>query len=98
MNTWEKVVQFLRRRAGDRNFDNPDYVADVMLLGTVYSTATVTKPGVPTELLLARCRQAGVSKAQYEAGLRHALKVGWLVLDEAGTTVEFTQAGMDLYS
>ena len=97
MNIWEKIVQFLRKRDGNPNFDNPEYVADVMLLGTVYSTATVVKPGVPTELLLARFRQAGGTQAQYDAGLRHALDVGWLVLDEAGTSVEFTQAGIDLY-
>ena len=27
----------------------------------------------------------------------HAFQAGWLILDEAGTSVEFTQAGMDMY-
>ena len=56
MNTWVKLVQFLRKRTSNPHFNDPDYVADVMLLGTVYSTATVLKPGVPTELVWARFR------------------------------------------
>jgi hypothetical protein len=43
MNTWVKLVQFLRKRTSNPHFNDPDYVADVMLLGTVYSTATVLK-------------------------------------------------------
>jgi hypothetical protein len=80
------------------HFDDPDYVADIMLVGTVYSTATVAKPWVPTNLLLERFRQAGGTPAQYEAGLRYALEADWLVMDETGTSVEFGQAGIVLYS
>lgn len=96
MKTLEKVVEFLRNRTNSPHFHDPAYVAD-MLLGTVYATATVIKPGVRKEGLWARFRDAGGTKAQYEAGLRHALQIGWLVLDEVGTSVTFTQAGMDMY-
>jgi hypothetical protein len=57
------------------------------LLGTVYSTATVVQPHVPTELLLNRFREVGGSLAQYEAGLRFALTAGWLVLDKGGIRI-----------
>jgi hypothetical protein len=36
------------------HFDDPDYVADIMLVGTVYSIAMVAKPWVPIDLLLKR--------------------------------------------
>jgi hypothetical protein len=79
-------------------FDDPDYVADIMLVGTVYSIATVAKPWVPIDLLLKRFRREGGTLAQYEAGLRYALEADWLVMDEASTSVEFGQAGIVLYS
>ena len=79
-------------------FDDPDYVADLILLGKVYSTSTIVKPWVPTELLLDGFRQVGGSQTQFEVALRYALATNWLVLDEAGLAVKFGQAGFDLYS
>ena len=91
----EPTSPFLPRSA---YFDDPDYVAEAMLLGKVYSTSTTAKPWVPIKLLLDGFRQVGGSEAQFEAALRYALAKDWLVLDEAGTAVEFGRAGFELYS
>ena len=99
---FEFVVRstFGRSPNGPRSayFDDPDYVAEAMLLGKVYSTSTTAKPWVPIKLLLDGFRQVGGSEAQFEAALRYALAKDWLVLDEAGTAVEFGRAGFELYS
>ncbi len=34
----------------------------------------------------------------YEAGLKHAIERGWIVLHESGTFIRFTQAGADLFA
>jgi hypothetical protein len=36
--------------------------------------------------------------AEYSAGLKLAIERGWLVLDDSGTYVKFTQAGADLFA
>jgi hypothetical protein len=38
------------------------------------------------------------SLAEYKAGLDHAIEKGWLVLNESGTFVRFTQVGADLFA
>jgi hypothetical protein len=40
----------------------------------------------------------GATPAEYSAGLKLAIERGWLVLNESGTYVKFTQAGADLFS
>ncbi|QOZ35356.1 hypothetical protein XH92_29770 [Bradyrhizobium sp. CCBAU 53421] len=84
--------------ANPAHFNDPDYVADCILLGTVYSTSTVAKPWVPLELLRERFQQVGATPAQFEAALRYAFTVDWLILDDAGTSVDFGRAGFELYS
>jgi hypothetical protein len=36
--------------------------------------------------------------AEYSAGLKLAIERGWLVQQESGTYVEFTQSGADLFA
>ncbi len=36
--------------------------------------------------------------AEYRAGLDGAVQMGWLVLQESGTFVRFTQAGADVFA
>jgi len=36
--------------------------------------------------------------AQYLAGIKLAIKCGWIVLHESGTYLKFTQAGSDLFA
>ncbi len=40
----------------------------------------------------------GATPAEYSAGLKLAIERGWLVLNESGPYVKFTQAGADLFS
>ena len=40
----------------------------------------------------------GATPGEYSAGLKLAIERGWLVLNESGTYVKFTQAGADLFS
>ena len=96
----EPTLPFLPRSAyfNPAYFDDPNYVADIMLLGKVYSTSTTAKPWVPIALLLDGFRQVGGSETQFEAALRYALAEDWLVLDEAGTAVDFGRTGFELYS
>jgi hypothetical protein len=42
--------------------------------------------------------QERAAPAEYCAGLRLAIKRGWLVLHEAGTYVKFTPAGAELFA
>jgi hypothetical protein len=36
--------------------------------------------------------------AQYLAGIKLAIKIGWIVLHESGTYLKFTQAGANLFA
>jgi hypothetical protein len=36
--------------------------------------------------------------APYQAGLKHAIQLGWIVLRASGTFIRFTLAGADLFA
>jgi hypothetical protein len=40
----------------------------------------------------------GGSPAEYGAGLKRAIELGWLWMHESGTYVKFTPAGADLFA
>jgi hypothetical protein len=40
----------------------------------------------------------GGSRAEYSAGLKRAIELGWLWMHESGTYVKFTPAGADLFA
>jgi hypothetical protein len=42
--------------------------------------------------------RSGGLPAEYGAGLKRAIELGWLWMHESGTYVKFTQAGADLFA
>lgn len=42
--------------------------------------------------------QFKATRAEYSAGIKHAIHCGWLTMHESGTHFKFTQAGKDLFA
>lgn len=84
------------KRVAKMDLANPEIAAS-RVLNSVYSQATVLQPCVALEIIKDQFSQDGGTLAQYEAGLRLALKNGWLIINDSCTCAQFTQAGIKEY-
>jgi hypothetical protein len=89
-----KLRAVFARRRPKLDLANPEMAA-YQILQIIYSRATIVRPCIDLEIIKEQFSGAGGNRAQYEAGLALVLSRGWLSMEENGSCLKFTQAGID---
>jgi hypothetical protein len=80
-----------------RPFADPDAAAR-KLMEIANATEAVQDGRFHIEKINLPFLRDGGSPAEYGAGLKRAIELGWLWMHESGTYVKFTPAGADLFA
>jgi hypothetical protein len=84
--------------SNDRPYDNPEAAARKLI--EIANTVEAVQDGrIQIEKINGPFLfEHKATPAEYGAGLKLAIRRGWLLMHESGTYVKFTQAGADMFA